>query len=196
MAIILSTILTSVLGYYTLFFIIVAGSFAIIPGMTLLISSYASVLTTVPRLFLFILLVFAASIIGDIGTYFIAKRFSVSVINYLKRYKWFAKNEGKARSSVRNYGFYFVFVTRFISGGLGPVVNYISGFERLNSKKFILAVLLGEAVYALLFCSIGYIFKDTWAELVSFLQYSFVAILLIVIALYVGYRITKFYRRK
>jgi membrane protein DedA with SNARE-associated domain len=192
----LFTIFSSVYGLISLFFIVIASSFIILPEMGLLITSYASFVNTIPNLVLFILLVFIASLIGDLSVYFLARKFSDKIKNFLKRFKWYTKNERKTYLSLSKYEFTFVFFSRFIGPGACPAVNYISGFEKLNYKKFITAVALGEAVYSIGYSLIGYAFKDTWKDLLNFVQYGLITIVLVAIAIYLAFRIIKFYRNK
>lgn len=183
-------------SFITLFFLILFSSFIIIPELSILIASYSSFALNMPDLIFIILLVFIASLIGDFITYFLAKRFSEKIKNYLQRFKWYTKNEAKTHKSLKEHEFSFVFFSRFMVAGASPVVNYLYGFEKLNQKKFILAVILGETVYSVGYPLIGYLFKDTWNELVNSVQYTILSIVLILFAIYVCYKILKFYKKR
>jgi len=141
-------------------------------------------------------LIFVASVIGDLGTYFLAREVSQKVGKFVRRFKWFKNNENKVRNSLKKHYFLFLFLSRFIFTGIGPIVNYLSGFEKLNAKRFVLAAILGEFLYAAGVTSIGYIFKDTWNELLSLINYSAAAIILSLIGIYIAYRLIKHFMQR
>jgi len=49
-------------------------------------------------------------------------------------------------------------------------------------KKFLVLVLMGEILYGSIFASLGYLFKETWEELLGVLSdFSLIALLLVIL---------------
>jgi len=181
-------------GTYSLIILLIINTlsaFIVIPGASVLVASYAAFSTNITNLIIFMLLVLITSVIGDTLTYIIARKFSEKVKRHLLKYKWYSKNKDKNLKFLKRYGFEFVFLSRFLIPGARTIVNYLSGFEKLNFKKFIIAAVLGEMISAAMYSIIGYVFKDTWQDLLNSINYSLTAIVLIIIALYITYKIIK-----
>ncbi|MEK6906545.1 MAG: VTT domain-containing protein [Nanoarchaeota archaeon] len=164
--------------------------------MTVLITSYASFSSNIYGLLTIIFIVFFASLVGDILTYLLARRFSKDVKIHLGRFRWYNKHEKKTYTLLKKYEFIFVFFSRFLFSGACTIVNYLSGFEKLNFKKFAVAVFLGELVYSAGYALIGYVFKDTWMYLLTSIQYGLLSVVLLVIVSYLFYKIAKYYGNK
>jgi len=122
-----------------------------------------------------------AAIMGDIIAYWLARRFSLPLSKRLINFKFFRNNEPKARELFKKHGFLFVFFTRFALTTLSAVVNYLSGFERLNWKKFLIAVISGEMLYAIIYPLLGFIYKQAWNDITNMVNDIIVVIILIVI---------------
>ncbi len=183
-------------GLAAYFLLTIASSFVIIPGITVWEILYAVSAPSIPILSLVILLIWVPSIIGDLSTYIFAKAVSKPVRKFLMRWKWYSKNERKTRKTLQKRGFMFVFLTRWLATGLSPVVNYLAGFEKMSFKKFALAVISGELLYAIIYSAMGYAFKDTWNYLLSAIESFSYFLVLLIIAIYIIYRIVKHIRRK
>ncbi len=180
---IISLILGSTTGLISLFFLMFIASYILIPGMGGILVSFGASALTIKGLLLLMVVVYFAAIIGDITIYFLTRRFSKQVLGFLRRFKWYHKNDKKTRKLLAKYGFWIVFFSRFIITEVCLVTNYVAGFTRFNSRKFILAVLTGELIYAIVLPLFGYLFKDTWNYLLSLIQES---IWVLVIALLAG----------
>lgn len=61
-----------------------------------------------------------------------------------------------------------VFVTRFLLTPLALPVNLLAGSTCYGFSRFLLAVVLGEAVWVVLFVGLGYTFADRWEWLAQF----------------------------
>ena len=122
------------------------------------------------RLFIIIIIAAIAAILGDIFAYELARKFSIAIESKIQKYKFFRNNEIKAKKFLSNYEFFALFITRFFLTGLCAVISYISGFTRLNRKKYIAAVILGEILYAVIFTTLGYVFRLAWNDLVNILD--------------------------
>jgi membrane protein DedA with SNARE-associated domain len=192
----ISVLLTSAFSLPLLFLIIIAASFIIIPAIGWIIVSFGANAPNIPGLLLLILVVYTATLIGDISAYFVARLFSKKVLNFVRRFNWYRNSEKKSKNLLNKYGFYIVFLSRFLVSEIPLVVNYIAGFERFNSKKFILAVILGELIYAISYSLFGYIFKDSWTYLLGLIYDSMRTIILILIAAYIIYKIIKLIKKR
>lgn len=126
----------------------------------------------------------AAAILGDIVAYELAKRFSLALPSRLMKFKFYKSSEIKARELFQKSGFFVVFLTRFAFTGLGAVVNYISGFEKIKRKKFLIAVVSGEIIYGIIYPLMGFIFKETWNDLVNVIGDIIVILVSIIIAMF------------
>lgn len=192
----LAAFLNSAYSYGGLFLLAFASSVVPVPEIELLVASFAAFATSVDGLIYLILLVLAATVLGDLSAYFITRRFSDKLEKWMKKFRWYSKHEEKYRAKFNEYGFIFVFLTRFLITGAGLVVNYVSGFEKMDKKKFISAVILGQLVAALLYTLIGYIFKDTWTEFLNFVQSSFLAFFAFLIFIFLAYMAVKSYNKR
>ena len=123
-----------------------------------------------------------AAVLGDILAYELARKFSLSLSRVLKKFKFYKNNEEKSRSFLKKYEFSFVFFSRFALTAFCAPVSYISGLEKLSRKKFFLAVISGEFLYATIYPILGYIFKETWVDLLSFIQNFFILLILLLVA--------------
>lgn len=110
------------------------------------------------------------AITGDILSYELARNFSPYITKKLKKFKFYTNNEEKVRRLLNKYEFAYVFWTRFTVTGLGVVLNYLSGLEKIDRKKFIMATILGEIVYAIIYGILGYAFKETFNDLINVLN--------------------------
>jgi membrane protein DedA with SNARE-associated domain len=151
------------------------------PGALVVMVSSGALATNITNLFWIILAAGLWGIIGDMTAYTLAKRFSLITYKKLKKFKFFINNEKKVREELKEYEFSFVFFTRFSLSWLCAPVSYISGFERLNRKKFFLAVVSGEILYAILYPLIGFLFKSTWNDLINSIQYIVLILILVAI---------------
>ncbi|MFA5855983.1 MAG: VTT domain-containing protein [Candidatus Pacearchaeota archaeon] len=159
-----------------------------VPGALLLLVSSGALSENISQLSTYIIIALIAVIIGDITAYTLARVFSIKVAKRLDKYKFYKNGEPRARELLKKYEFFTVFITRFAISGLGAVVSYLSGFERLNRKKFISAVILGEIIYATTYPIIGYIFKDTWYDLVGIINNVLTVIVLILVLIFFIFR--------
>lgn len=153
-----------------------------VPGGVVAMVSSGALANSFIELIPVILITVSAAILGDITAYELARKFSLRLSKKLIKFKFFKNNEIKSRDLLKKHEFSFVFFTRFALIGLCAVVSYISGFERLNRKKFYMAVISGEIIYASLYPIIGFIFKETWNDLVNIIQDILIIVVLIVVA--------------
>jgi len=135
---------------------------------------------------------FIAAVIGDILAYELIRKFSNKLEDKLRSFSFFKDNEHKTRKLLSLYEFPIIFFTRFAITSLCAVVSYICGLEKINRKKFILAVISGEFLFAVIYPLIGFTAGELFNNILSAINYSGVTILLIAILVYL---IKKFFRK-
>lgn len=181
-------------GLAILFLWVTIGSLGL-PGGTIAIIAFGSLAGTVSYLILLIAISFAAAVIGDVLAFELAVKFSDEFRNKLRHFSFFRNNESKAKEMLTKYGFQIVFFTRFALLSLCPVVSYVSGFEKMNRKKFLAAVLSGEFLFAAIYSIVGFTVGETFNSLISAANYIIAAVLLIVLLLYLLRLLLRRYRR-
>ncbi len=165
-------------------FIWTVGSSFGIPGAMVYLVSAGAIAKSIQEVMIIILICFCAAVIGDITAYSLARKFSSTLSITLRKFKFFSMGEIESRNLLKKYAFSAVFLTRFFLTGLCAVVSYISGFEKLNRKKFIFAVLGGELIYASIFPLIGFVFKEMWNDIIAVLNDILIIFILIIIAVF------------
>lgn len=178
-------------GNSALFFLVLFASFFPVPVMGWIIASIGASINNTRTLIPTMFLLYIAATLGDILVYFIAQKFSNKVMLFLKQWKWFKKGENHAHRLYKKYGFFIVFISRFLNTELCVIINYISGLEKYNYRKFIIAVIIGEFLYIFGYMTFGYIFKETWIYLSGIIQSVILKIILVCIGVYIIYRILR-----
>lgn len=170
-------------GLIVMFIWIIIGSLGF-PGGTITIVAMSSLTSRISSLILVIVVSFAAAIIGDISAYELARKLSSRLRKKLVKFSFFEKNEPRARNMLSRHKFPIVFFTRFMFISLCSTVSYVSGFEKINRKKFYLAVFGGEFLFALIYSVIGYALGETFNTLISAINYAAIAIILFALLVY------------
>jgi len=173
----------SIGGLIVLFFWILIGSLGL-PGATVEMIAEGSLSNGVSALIIVILISFVAAVIGDILAYELARKLSGRLRSKLVTFSFFESNEKKARRLLNKYGFFMVFLTRFALISLCQVMSYVSGLEKYNRKKFIIAVVSGELLFAIIYPLIGFVVGEVFGNLLSAVNDLILAVLLILIAFY------------
>lgn len=178
--------------YLAYFFIAVfAASFALPTGAILIIVSFAAVAEDWRDLLLIFFLTFFAAISGDYSAYLLARYFNKQISATLLKIRWLKNKENKINKLYDKYGAHTVFFTRFFFSGIGPYVNYFSGWQAMPARIFLKAVVFGELIYALLFVLTGCLFSNAWQEVIFIIQDYLAFALLALLAIAVIYRMLK-----
>ncbi len=182
-------------GMMTLFFWVLTGALGI-PGSTIGIILFGSLADNLYAIIPIIIVVYIAVVLGDIIAYELASFFSKKFRKKLRNFSFFRDNEKKVKKLLVNYEFPIIFFTRFALTGLCQVTSYICGFEKVDRKKFILAVLVGELLFAIIYSLIGFFAGTALNLLIKTVNNLAIAIVLILISVYlVVYLIRKYQRR-
>lgn len=181
----------SFLGLITIFILQVAGSFGF-PGGSLTLIAFASSITNFSSLLIFTIVVFVAASVGDIAAYELAKFLGEKFRKKLRKYSFFKDNEKKARKTLQEHEFSIIFFTRWLFFALCAVVSYVAGFEEIDRKKFITAVLVGEFLYAVVHSIIGYFLGEVINNLITTVtNFTLLLALLAVVIYLIRYTIKK-----
>lgn len=125
------------------------------------------------------------SLIGALILYYLAYFIGIKIIN-LKIMNIFGIKKDKVNKSIlhfKNNGKKSIFFGRFI-----PIIrSFISipaGISKMNIKLFIILTTLGSLIWNTIFIFIGFLFKDKWEIITSFIENNSIIICLIFIFLY------------
>ena len=173
---------TSAQGLLILFLWVYSSSLGIPLGALFAIMSFGALASTPQELGIVMVTVFLATVLGDLTAYGLARYFSGRIMKKIKTYRFMEKNEALARKMLERYEIKIIFFTRFALTGLCSIVSYLSGLQKINKKKFLLAVILGEGIYTIIYPLIGFFFKETWNELIQIISNGFIIIALILLA--------------
>jgi len=182
----------NLLGFILLFFWVMAGSFGI-PASTLGIIVMGSLSNSISILLIVIAVTYFAVATGDILAYTLATKLSDEFKDKLRKLNFFKENEPKVKSLLNKYGFQIVFLTRFFMLHLCAVTSYISGFEKMNKRKFVLSVLTGEFLFAAIYASIGFAIGETVKNLLNIINYILTAIVFLIV---LGYFLKKYLEKR
>lgn len=178
-------------GLITLFLWVLTGALGV-PGSTVGIIIFGSLATKISSLIPIIIIVYIAVVIGDIIAYELASFFSKKFRKKLRKFSFFRDNEKKVKKLLEKYEFSIILFTRFALTGLCQVTSYVCGFEKVNRKKFIIAVLIGELLFAILYSLIGFVAGTALNMLIKTVNNLAIAVLLLLIAAYLTiYQIRK-----
>lgn len=157
--------LVLVWGLPILLLLIFLGQLGLPLGTLLFLCWYGSTLTHPESLFWVIPTLMIPAILGDYVAYYIARRYRSQVLSFINLRPRAARQFSRGESLIHRKGGEIVFITRFLIFGLGPVVNYLMGLRSYSRFSFLVWVALGEFIYISEFILLGYLFRDTWQEL-------------------------------
>ena len=133
-------------------------------------------------LIVIIVTIAVSAILGDISAYKAGERFGSAFMEKYRDKTFVANAYEKSKAVMVQYGASGIFFSRFLISGMGPPINYLAGLDRYSFKKFLALVLMGEILYGSIFASLGYLFKETWEELLGVLSdFSLIALLLVIL---------------
>ncbi len=175
-------------GYVALTAIMFLGGFYLpVPSNTVLVA--AGALSHISydglhfNIFLAAAIALIASILGDIGSYYVARRIGH---HKQRRERFEAKYKTFVRvgNYLKRHPIRTVSITRLI-GFLSPVVNTLSGFTKLPIRIFIIGDIIGNVIYVALFMGAGYLIGSQANNLGELITYT-TALLAGVAVIYIG----------
>lgn len=168
--------------------LLVITTFGAPTGAILWVVSFASLTSDLHEAVNLIFLAWISLAIGDGIVYTLANKIEAIVRRKVNRFRWFVKNEYKARSALERYGAGIVFFSRLIPYS-GPATNYVCGFEKISFRKFLLFAAAGDLAYSAAYVLIGYHFKNTWLHIITMINSGLVLVLLIIAIVYIAFKI-------
>jgi membrane protein DedA with SNARE-associated domain len=186
---------TTIINLVVLFVVVFFCAFGIPGGGVWLVASGA-VANTTSELALVMIVGVSAAILGDFSAYLIARKFSFRFQDWLRRFKFYSKNEDEVKTKFNQSEFFILFLSRFLVQGVCAVATYISGFLRLKIRKFLMAIVPGEIIYGTTFPLLGFIFKETWKDYTNVFSDVTALLLLLIVAYFLTRWIIKYYHAK
>lgn len=171
----MGTIITSALAYLllykyvTLFVVAYLAALLIpLPSNTSLIAASAFASQGYLNIYGVILVAFCANVLGDITGFFLARKYGKHVLLKIGFRKIIESvYYSKIELFIVEHSKIAIFVTRFI-GGIGPLVNIITGFSKdVSIKKFLVFGMMGEFVYVISLSLSGYFLGSSWQDFMT-----------------------------
>lgn len=154
-------------------------------GSSFFLMWYGSTLDTSSSLLMLIPLTACAAILGDMSAFSLGKLFSNKFDEAEKTYSWLAWQIDKSRHMIESYGTWIVWFSRFLVTGLGPIISYLLGSRKFSTLKFFSWVVFGEIIFTAEMLYLGYIFKNTWEDLLDFIANTGWLVGLILVSLWI-----------
>jgi membrane-associated protein len=129
-----------------------------VPSTMLLLAAGAFARTGLLRVELVTPLVLLAAVIGDSCSYLMGRRIGTVLTRRLQgSLSW-----SRVEHTFDRWGVWAIPLTRFLLTPLALPTNLIAGGGRFPFRRFVVLCFLGEAVWVLLFVSLGYLFASSW----------------------------------
>ena len=194
----LHTLLTLVLVYgYPIIIIAIILAYLGIPISLNAILLAAGSFTVNGTLSIYILipLVTIASVLGDLGEYYIGRRFGFVIVDR------FTSKIGLTHARIANtnvflqrWGSITVFITRWLLTPFGIPVNLMAGISEYPFSRFLIAASTGELLWASLYIYLGNYFGANWQIFFDYINNAPVLLALLtigIISLVVAFRMWK-----
>lgn len=124
-----------------------------LPGALLLIASGSFVAGGEMRLWPLLLVASIAAIAGDLTGYCIGRWAGRAALR--RATPKLHERLDKAEQTVRRWGFWGIFLTRWLITPLGPWVNLISGASEVSWMQFAISDICGEVLWVAIYVSLG-----------------------------------------
>lgn len=198
---ILSQFLSLVLlyGYPTLVLAIFLSAIGMpLPLTSLLLAAGSFAAVGSLNIWILIPLVTLTAILCDIMGFYIGRILGPYVLKKITRsLRISSETMKKSETAFDRYGFLSIFLSRWLFTFFGLPVNLIAGSSDYPLSKFIIAASIGEAIWASMYITLGYIFGADWELIVQYLG-SVPAILTLCVfgvgLLVLGIRLRRSYR--
>ncbi len=154
---------------YVALFIIVffAGIIIPLPINTLLMAVGAFSVQGYFSFTLSLVVATVSNVLGDMLDYWVFRRYGHAVLRekYANKYSFFLRLE----DYLKRHTAISILVSRVV-GILGPPVNFLSGYLKINFGKFLFYDVIGNTVFVLIFLIIGYLLGDEWQNITGFVS--------------------------
>ncbi len=151
---------------YVALFVIVffAGIIIPLPINTLLMAVGAFSVQGYFNFNLSLIVATVSNVLGDMLDYWVFRRYGHAVLRqkYIDKYSYFLRLEEYLKAHVA----VSILVSRVV-GILGPPVNFLAGYLKINFGKFLFYDVVGNTAYVLIFLGLGYVVGDEWQNITS-----------------------------
>lgn len=137
----------------------------------------------------------AGSILGDQAGYAIGRWGGPAIVGKLSGFFGRRASLEAMEAKAKAWGGPGIFITRWLLSPLGPWINLASGTARYPWHRFLLWDMLGEVTGAIVYISLGWFFSDRVIALYGILGDLTWAIVALLAALILGYRLLAYLRR-
>lgn len=184
---ILSFLLTQILvyGYPIIAIAIIVGYTGIpVPVNALVLASGSFVSDGTLNIFILGPIIILTSTICDCIGYYIGYKYGYKVIN-----KFFGKGILGGLSTktfdkfIGKYGFWTIFLTRWLFTPLTIPVNIIVGARKYPIRKFLIIANIGQTIWAVIYIYLGYLFGANWQSINDYLNRSPMILTLVIIGI-------------
>ena len=189
---ILQSILTFVLLYKYPAIFLVSFFGALLPPLptgTVLMASSFFAMQGYMNLGLVILVGLAGDVLGDIATYWLARKYGQELLSKIGLRKFLeSPNFKNLESKTIKHPILTVFTSRFFTA-ITPVVTILVGLAKMPFRVFLIIDIAGQIVSMAMFCTLGLIFGSEWEYLNSLLRtLTIIVTVLILLIIFVFWR--------
>lgn len=172
MEIVISSLLSFLLvyKYIGLFVVSFLAAFLLpLPSSSVLAAAGAFSAQGYFSIYYVLIIAFVGNVCGDVFGYFVARYYGLPFLKKIGFAKALSSQRYITMSVYMNqFAYSLIFFSRFLTG-VGPLVNIVSGINKLRFKIFFIIGVLGEIVYTLMYGLVGYFLGSEWENNISFL---------------------------
>jgi len=141
-----------------------------------------------------IIVVSTAAVLGDLIGYVMARRVGRRVVTRICSKTGGADKIRKTEALAKRWGGPGIFFSRWLVTPLGPWINVTSGIAEYPWRSFILWVVLGEVLWAVLYVMLGYFFSGRVQAVAEVLGYLALLIIGSIVSVILGRKIMLYLR--
>ena len=143
------------------------------------------------------LLATTGTLLGCLIEYYISRIFGLSLINRFGKYVFISERDiNKTQSHFLKYGYYFVFITRFIPLFPKSLTSTVAGIYKMNIFKYSMITFAASFPSNYLYIYIGNKLGRNYYDISKYLEPVKIPILITLALLVLFYFVYKFYKIK
>jgi membrane-associated protein len=150
---------------------LIAAVGAPLPTNMMLVAAGSFVKQGEMKLWQVIFVASTAAVLGDQIGYGVARQVGRRVVARIFRKAGGEDKIRKAEALTKRWGGPGIFFSRWLLTSLGPWINVTSGIADYPWRRFVLWVVLGEVLWAVLYVTLGYFFSDRVQAIAEVLGY-------------------------
>jgi membrane-associated protein len=156
--------------YFVIFGVSFLSAFLLpVPASTVIVASGALAAQGYMSISKVLAVALLGNVLADMSGYALARYFASRVSLWRTPHRVMQSGLYKEMSNYMHaYPHILIFITRFISEA-GPMVNFLSGINRIRFRTFLMIDLVGESAYVSLYGLSGYFLGDAWEDHTDFL---------------------------